>query len=531
MGFRIVHQLDDSRLIINSSGGNNGKIYREGFHHIPPYQKEIRLNYLDHHTALSAIQLMESDLLPVDEHNHYTQVDSAIVYWGEVRCYAGTFNAPLIDAQGRENGKGFDRNLYMSQSRKLNDLFVRCQMKGSAQGVIQDVFDITRQAAKGQYYTNGRLGQVIMSNNSSDGYAVNGWSPGPDMPDEWASAIVDQNRNMNALPEDMNYWNRPLQIAIFRQNGKYFNVGDTVRVKICLINEEKIAANNYDLKIKIKDGAGMILYSDEVKNIQVEGGNVFAQTLLDDFSFILGKEWRSGYVTVEGTLMNGKKCVADGKEQVLLRNRPSQKERLKGRNITVMGWPQAEKALTDACGNLSLSGKKKGVILLGKEASETEWKNALERVKNGDNLIIQTDTIAGKKLYDFGLIDQPVKAWGGVQTGHWNGNGSSYIEIFPGDQTIASGKTISTRSWEAIGNPRGFYPFSSKFPLKIHGLYVANHFDRDKRFSEETNVLVTYGEITYGKGVILLNAAYWVDEDNVFADLLFYNMVDHYSRH
>ena len=95
-----------------------------------------------------------------------------------------------------------------------------------------------------------------MTNDHTDGYAINGWSPGPDMPDEWASAIVDQNRNMNASGEEMSYWNRPLQVAIMRQNGKYFQVGDTVRVKICLINEGKLSKGSYVFQLRIRDGLG-----------------------------------------------------------------------------------------------------------------------------------------------------------------------------------------------------------------------------------------------------------------------------------
>ena len=197
---------------------------------------------------------MESDLRPIDEHNHYSEADSTIVYWGEVRCYAGTFNYPLLAEQGKVN-KGYDYSMYVSQNKKLNDLFKRGCF-GMDNQEIKTVFDITKLAGKGQYYTNGRLGQVIMTNDHTDGYAINGWSPGPDMPDEWASAIVDQNRNMNAPGEEMSYWNRPLQVAIMRQNGKYFQVGDTVRVKICLINEGKLSKGSYVFQLRIRDGLG-----------------------------------------------------------------------------------------------------------------------------------------------------------------------------------------------------------------------------------------------------------------------------------
>lgn len=40
--------------------------------------------------------------------------------------------------------------------------------------------------------------------------------------------------------------------------------------------------------------------------------------------------------------------------------------------------------------------------------------------------------------------------------------------------------------------------------------------------------LVTYGEIQYGEDRILLNSSYWVDNNNAFCDLLFYNILNDY---
>lgn len=38
--------------------------------------------------------------------------------------------------------------------------------------------DISIQARRGLMYIDGRLDQIIMSNNSEDGFAINGWSRG-----------------------------------------------------------------------------------------------------------------------------------------------------------------------------------------------------------------------------------------------------------------------------------------------------------------------------------------------------------------
>lgn len=233
----IIHTLDDSRLIVNSSGGNGGGRSVDGMAHIRPYEKQVRFDYNDHHTVAPSSALFNENELNADlpyrngRLHHKVKNENTHVYWGEVRCYAGTFNYPLIYSQGKDK-PGYELSMYKSQHDKLVELYQACRLEGMGSGAIKSVFDLTKQAGRGQFYANGRLGQVIMSDEKSGGYAINGWTPGSDMKDEWASAMLDQNRNINAPGEDASYWNRPLQVAIMRQNGKYFNPNDTVKVNL-----------------------------------------------------------------------------------------------------------------------------------------------------------------------------------------------------------------------------------------------------------------------------------------------------------
>lgn len=538
-GMRIIHQYDPTRLIVNSSGGDNGGFSKGGIAHIRPYGYEVRMDYNDHHTVQSAVSLPEADLNREvsavlnekgERMDHVSDDSLAVTYWGEVRCYAGTFNYPLMYRQGVQNGKGYDLSMYTSQARKAQELFDTCRLEGMANGDIRSVYDLTRYAGQGQYYTNGRLSQVILSNDFSDGYAINGWSPGPDMPDEWSSALLDQNRNMNSFGEHLSYWNRPLQVAIMRLSGKYVNPGDSIRVNIFLINEGRLAAGNYALTLRVKDGSGAYVGRKTVWNVHVRGGDVFAQTICKDHALVADPSWMSGYLTLEGELTHDGKVVADGKEQVLLKNRASQGRRLRGIRVAVLDWPAAGAALAEAkvkC--VPLSGKP-SVILLGRNSGEESWDAALDAVRAGANLIVQLDSLGGERLLKKGLLNTPIQAWGGLQTGFWNGNGSSYIDVFAGDQALTRSHVISTRSWEATGQLRGFYPFRSDYPQRAYGLYFAHQYKRNARFTEATNTLVTYGEIQYGKGRILLDTSYWVDEGTAFADLLFFNMIRHYRK-
>ena len=537
MGMRIVHKYDPTRLIVNSSGGVGGGASKGGIAHIRPYEQEIRMDYNDHHTVWAPVTLVESDLNKEASNlkagayaDHVTNDSSSITYWGEVRCYAGTFNYPLIYSQGKKEGKGYDLSMYASQAGKVEELFNSCCLKGMGRGEIQSAYDLTRYAGQGQYYTNGRLEQVIMSNDFSDGYAINGWTPGPDMPDEWSSAMLDQNRNMNSYAENISYWNRPLQIAIMRLNGKYVVPDDTVRFNIFLINEHKIPQGDYELRLRLKDGSGAYTAYSRRIPVSVRGGDVYAQTIYKDLEIIVDSSWVSGYLTLEGKLFSGGRLVTDGAEQVLLKNRKSQCERLKDFRISVVDWKKAETALKEAGVSLLDDPSKASVILMGTGCSGQKWDRVLDAVRKGANLILQMDSIDGCTLFEKGLISTPIAYWGGTQSGHWDGNGSSYIDVFAGDQAMAKAGIISTRSWEADGGPRGFYPFRSDYKQRAYGLYFAHQFKNNPSFKEEKNTLVTYGEIEYGKGHILLNTSYWVDADSAFSDLLFFNMIDYYCR-
>lgn len=536
-GMELIRSLDPTRLIINSSGGNAGGFSYGGVPHIRPYEDSVRRDYYDNHTVKSLVALNEADLnreqsdLLANEGkviDHVSNDSSAITYWGEVRCYAGTFNVPLMYQQG---SKGYDLSMYESQAKKVKDLFMRCNIKGMGNGEIQSEYDLTRYAGQGQYYSNGRLGQVIMSNDFSDGYAINGWSPGPDMPGAWFSAMLDLNRNMNSYKENISYWNRPLQIAIMRTNGKYINPGDSIRINAFLINEGILpAGKNYSLKLRIKDGRGRYTSFNKQVNISVKGGDTYAQTIMHEYPIAVDSLWTSGYITIEGELYRGSQKVADGIEQLLLKNRLSQKNRFRNVIVNVLNWPSAEKALKEANVSITSSMNNASLILMGSNSSEIEWEAALKAVKLGTNMVVQFDSIDAEMLYKKELINTPITEWGGVQTSYWNGNGSSYIDVFAGDQVVYKSGIISTRSWEACGNPRGFYPFESNYKLKVYGLYFAHQHKKNSRFKESNNTLVTYGEIEYGKGKILLNSSYWVDNNNAFSDLLFFNIIDEYVQ-
>ena len=102
-----------------------------------------------------------------------------------------------------------------------------------------------------------------------------------------------------------------------------------------------------------------------------------------------------------------------------------------------------------------------------------------------------------------------------MQTGDWWGNGWGYLDYYVGDRALPSRTTIGTRGWEVPGDPVGFTPFIAAGPQTSYGAY----------FARPDKLLVLLGEIDYGKGKIILDPSYPIDDNQAFNDLVFYNLI------
>ena len=312
-----MHALDDSKLIVNQSGGVPGGPSGQ-VPHLRPYDSKFRLDYMDDHTVNSDSRFMEYELKSHQSGNDtakygvYGRIDPLkhdnIIYWGEVRCYAGPDNWYKVWQQGKQlplGRTGYDMGAFSPLAKKIGTFFNQNNLAKTGSRVIQSPEDVTVQAGRGLMYIDGRLEQVIMSNNSADGFAINGWSGGSSgIPKEhgeimeWYSAIVDEGRNLKGPASDYHYWNKPLQIAIFRKNGKYFCPGDEIRLSVSLINEGVLPAGDYQLDIKVVDGNGNETgYSDKV-SLKVDGKDTYAQSVFSDYTLKASSEWNAGYIPI-----------------------------------------------------------------------------------------------------------------------------------------------------------------------------------------------------------------------------------------
>ncbi|HKL21254.1 MAG TPA: hypothetical protein VJ904_05575, partial [Tichowtungia sp.] len=279
--------------------------------------------------------------------------EDSIYYLGEVNSVTGpsdwyrVYQSALPKMDERP---GYDSNIYKENHDRLLHVFNRWRLSEAGSGNIKAPGDISVQAGRGMMYIHGRHAQSIMCNNTADGYALNGWSTGPQSEGDyldWDSGILDEGRFLKGPPESFSWWIRPLQISLSRINGKYFEPGDTAELQMNLINQGLLPPGDYRLKLSATDGQDEQTGFSRTLSVTVTGGDTFAQSL-GDLSLRMEPEWRAGYITIHAKLLDGKRVVADGAEQVLLRNRPSQQKNLAGLEFEIIHWPAAKAAVDES---------------------------------------------------------------------------------------------------------------------------------------------------------------------------------------
>ncbi len=542
---QLINSLDDSKLVINTSGPWRD----EEIAHIRPYESEIRMDYLDRHTAYNRSPRYGDDDFYQPEHRE-VMYDDRPYFLGEVNSVSGPENWFQTYRDIEASGKvGYDTNIYKTNHDKTVENFERWNLSRVGREehrVIHSPEDLSQQCGRGMMYAHSRHAQSIMCNNSADGYALNGWTPGPQSEGsalDWSSGILDEGRNIKAPADSYTYWARPLQVALARKNGKYFGVNEEVTFEANLINHGLLAAGEYTLSYSITDGEGRDRAKLKSQKVRVEGGECYAQEL-GDVTFMTAESWAAGYVTLTAKLYRGERVVADGSEQILLRNRASYSAEFKDLAVDVRQWDEAHEALVQA--GATVESTKKGrakVIVVGdltredgkmstkKINSMEQLESLLKEVQEGATLIVRFDKYWADALYHSGVLSERVTEWGGNQTTEWLGNGWGYLSHFVGYRSTANEGAIGTTSWEVPSDPYGFYPFVSSYKMGVYGVYMCREWlcrvpAIGYRMKElEPTMVVLLATLDYGDGRIILNPCYHVDDDNAFADLLFYKMV------
>jgi hypothetical protein len=536
-GLTMVAALDGTRLVTNSSGSGLGNDKDRMQYHIRPYETEIRQDYMDNHTAGSDTCLNENDF------NMHNPGDGTFPhYWGEVKSYCApddwtetARSLPALKQQKTLDYKGYNYSHYLGVAQKVEEYFNAHRInKTGSRFATPD--DFLRAVGSSKMYNEGRQAQTIMSYDANEGYAINAWSGGNgfETMSGWYSGLTDDNRNIKGNPDIYAYYTRPLQVVIRRNTlqqsdtegavgGKYFAVGGKASFYVGLINQYVLPAGEYTLRLRLKDGAGIVHPAyDRTMKVAVKGGDVFAQPIDNMYVITLDASLRGGFITLEGELLNAaNKKVADGAEQVLLANRSSFAPLFKGLKGEVYGWQEAKDALIEAQAEVSdfangNDNSKTDFIAAAGDVPSATLDAFLAKVQSGARLLLRFDSLMAARIFEKGILTEPVTTWGAPQTGNWWANGFGYIDHFAGATVPLNRNCVSVKGWEMPSRiDNAFEPFSSNYKTSVYGVYIAR-----------PDVIRTIlGAIDYGKGKILLQAAYPVDAAHPFNDLLFYNLL------
>ncbi|MCE5331734.1 MAG: carbohydrate-binding protein [Bacteroidales bacterium] len=526
---KLIHKLNPTVMVSNSSGGYIFDIFQMSpsnyINHIRPYENRITDKYEDNHTVEEYKGVFYEPFL--FSHTYETK---NLQYWGEVHCYGGPDNW-YKSAEDLDQKAKWGANYYRPLHDKIFSFFKECNLSTTGSRVIISPEDVSVQAGRGLMYINGRAVQNLISRNNVDGFGINGWSGTTEVvPGEggyWSSSILDASRNIKGVASDYAYWTKPLQICIKRINGAIFNPSDIAIFEITLVNQNKLASGNYLLKLKIKDGEGEYVPYDSEQVISVRGGDVFAQHICN--LPVKLRNWKGGYITLEAKLYENKnKEVASGNEQILLNNRSSFNNQFVDYTGSVINWPEASIALKEAKVQISNFDKRIGIqsfICAGLQLPSVEIiDNLLKRVKeDGTILLLNFNEEWASLLYSKKIIAEIPKFGSAKIEGSWMGNGWGYLDYFIGNQAIPSKSTIGTNSWElgiqSLNQEQiGFYPLITTNPdckTRAYGAY----------FARPDKLLILLGEIDYGKGRILLNSSYQIDQKHPLCDMIFFNML------
>lgn len=522
----IVNKFSKQTVYITNTSGNYTNRAGNNIHAMRPYTSVVNCRHSDPHWLDNGPQFQERHF-----GQHHLVAKDTIRYWGECHMYSGPANScEIVEDQklNQKNGVGYNIDWHTKMNNMLNDYFYYYSISDVAAPTIKTPKDITKQMARGLMYSAGRVCQDMMACDYEDGFAFNGWGEGGD---DFTCGLLNGIRTPKGPVSDFSYWVRDLQVVIQRKNGKYFKIGDSAKFDISLINEQKIEKGNYTLDIKVNDDIGNMIASRS-NQINVEAGDVYAQRLMKDFSVSFSKENKAGFITVSATLYKDKKFIATGKEQVLLQNRASFGNDIKHKNYAVTNWPEAKNAIEQAGGMVSdLASNFVDYIFASNDTIcplENVIDNILDKVKKeGTTLILKFDEQTANLLYNKGLLSEKVTLWRGKTikkegTAPHDFNGWGYINKFAGDKSFPGRDIISTNSWECPGNPMGFYPFKSSYSVTSYGACL---FRGPFLKWSTPDLTILLGQINYGKGKIILNPCYHVDENNAFTDLLFFNFI------
>jgi beta-galactosidase len=310
---RDAHAIDPSRTITRTSAWAT----KPGFDapdqfklHLEPFDRELhRSGWYDfHHAGGPAVWMQSLYESPTDYYNR-TDNRAEIVFWGEEGAISTPPRLEKIKAEiVRAPHMGWDGQMYLDWYREFDAFLGRKNLRSAFPSV--DAF--TTALAAVSFEHQGRKIQLVRLDNTTDGYAINGWEA---MIVENHSGIVDCFRFPKSDPAIIAYYNQPLYVAVMPRQ-QVTRAGDEVTVDFHAINEKDLRGP-HTLVVAAKNPAGQTVFSRAIP-VSLAGGDVYGQLLAKDVTFRLPF---AGKFCVEAQLVDASGAVkAAGREELLAVN-------------------------------------------------------------------------------------------------------------------------------------------------------------------------------------------------------------------
>lgn len=279
---REIHALDPSRIVVFYSGGNP----KADQVLMLPYSDEISYagknrpyaGWEDVHTCGGPCNYL--DFLYQDPQHFSQRRDPAhrgnITEWGEMLGAATPDNyAQIIHSFDKEHPTGYEK----ADMQQILDGYHRFLDKWGFRKAFPTDSSLFAAIGYRTYYFWKRIIEQGRMDNTNDYLVVSGWES---TTIDNHSGLVDNHRFFKADPSVIAAACKP-EVLVIQPRHMIVAQGGADTVDLFLINETN-RKGPYRLKVTVRRPDGSVLHTEE-REVQVEGGNVYGQLLVEGIKF------------------------------------------------------------------------------------------------------------------------------------------------------------------------------------------------------------------------------------------------------
>ncbi len=402
---KMVHKLDPSRILTYNSDRNKDIPYNEKIDpdpykaHMLPFDDEIHnRGWWDQHHWFAYAGYVDDNY---ENPNYYLrgQIDAPqapvradstnrldpteIIFWGEEGAFGTMVRLEKIKERLEITGAtGFREMEHLDwfeyYDKWLDDYGFR--------GAFPTVDDLTMSIGRNLHYFHGRNIENVRMSNIADAYNMNGWASA------WTRTdLVDMYRNPTADPAIMQYYTRPLYVAV-KLRDKVFPAGGAPVADIWIVNESGLSGQ-HNLHLTFRDPQGQPAFNRDYL-VKVTGGETYGELLVADVA--LPTVSTSGYWTLDARLTADGVLRADGRDDLYVVDYGDSRV-LANKSVAVVESDGAVAGfLQQARGIKTVTfgpGTQADVIIVGKHdfgetGNEELYQAAYDLVRRGTKLVV-----------------------------------------------------------------------------------------------------------------------------------------------